>query len=269
MSPIDVWACTSTASSLGSGTLRRVEVVLHACRTSCRDPARPATPSRTPTSTLPNALWATTAPRATSPRRTSPLAVFATTPAWARSIAILPFAAFTRTSPATSPIHVSPLEFLTTARPSTLAIAHGAGAGGDLGRADDPVHGDVAGAGLELHRTGRLRARMSPTPVSEAALAEATRAAERPHAGLTREAGAGRQVDPHVDRLGPPRGPNGLHCRQPFGARTRSRPFAYSTRVCSAAATSARFDGSLGRTSTRCRRDRSRRSGRRRRRAPR
>ena len=121
MSPQEVRARTSTGSSPGSGGPE-------ASRSFCTLPNRvlrssqAATPSRTPTSTVPAAVSATTAPRATSPRRTSPFAVFAVTAASAWSTEILPLAAFTRRSPVTSPIRVSPLEFLTTAAPSMLPI---------------------------------------------------------------------------------------------------------------------------------------------------
>jgi hypothetical protein len=53
-----------------------------------------------------------------SPIRTLPLAVFTVTPLCARSTVIAPFAALRRRSPVTSPIQLSPLEFLTVAGPS-------------------------------------------------------------------------------------------------------------------------------------------------------
>ena len=78
-----------------------------------------AVPSRMPTSRSPILVSSTTEPRTTSPSRTSPLADLATTPACARSTAMLPLAALSRRSPPATPTHVSPLEFLITALPSS------------------------------------------------------------------------------------------------------------------------------------------------------
>ena len=78
-----------------------------------------AVPSPTPTSRSPIAVSSTTEPRTTSRRRTSPFADFATVVPRARSTTIAPLAALTLRSPPATPIHVSPLEFFTTALASS------------------------------------------------------------------------------------------------------------------------------------------------------
>ena len=78
-----------------------------------------AVPSATPTSRSPIAVSSTTEPRTTSRRRTSPFADFATVVPRARSTTIGPLAALTFRSPPATPIHVSPLEFFTTALASS------------------------------------------------------------------------------------------------------------------------------------------------------
>ena len=67
---------------------------------------------------------------------------------------ILPLAAFTRRSPVTSPIHVSPLEFLTTAVPSTLPIRTAPEPVVTSASAGGPSDRDVAGARSQVERAG-------------------------------------------------------------------------------------------------------------------
>ena len=157
MSPYEVQAWTSTTSSPAPGAGRGIQLALH--RAELRvESGYAAAPSRTPTSRAPKALWATIAPRATSPMRTSPLAVFATTPARARSIVIAPLAALMRASPVSSPIHVSPLPFAASGQAVDRADPHAAGPAGDRDPADRAFHRDVTGSGLELQRADLVEA---------------------------------------------------------------------------------------------------------------
>ena len=72
-----------------------------------------------------------------------------------------------------------------------------------VGIADGPMHGDVTGAGLELHRAHLVELDLADAgPV--AAFAETTPAVQGRDPGVASQVRARRQVDLHVDRFAAP-----------------------------------------------------------------
>ena len=147
----------------------------------------------------------------------------------------------------TSPIHVSPLAFLTTAVPSTPPIW----------TTPEPVVSSALPAARPtvmsptpvLSSTGSpaLSTWISPTPVVRwhSPRRPMQWNVATPASPRTCEP-AGRSICTSIDS--PP--PRKVYCLHPLGALISNRPLAYSTRVCWAAVTSDLFASSLGRTST-------------------
>ena len=158
---------------------------------------------------------------------------------------MLPLAALSRRSPAATPTHVSPLEFLITALPSSsprrtspeLAVT-----------STWPVARATVMSPAPLFRfsASALSSWMRPRPVvmRQSPSGPSPWRSPMPSFPCTREP-AGSAIVTSID--GPPLL---LSQERSFGALTRSRSSAYSMRVSSAALTSSSLDASLGCTST-------------------
>ena len=197
MSPIEVWARTSTASSPGSGG----SAWARSFRTWPNFVSRSnqaGTPSRTPIPTLPNAVWATTVSRddlvevhvaigrlGDDARRREvhgDLAVRRVDASLPRDLA----------DPG---VTVRVLDRGSAVDPSDPDRAGRL----DVGPARDLVHRHVAEARDEFHGTGPLQDDL-PQPRPVPARTEASRAAQGADPGRPAHRRPGGDVDPHIDR---------------------------------------------------------------------
>ena len=165
----------------------------------------------------------------------------------ARSIEIDPLAALTRASPQDLADPRAAVGVLHGGGPLDAADPHRAGPRGDLRAAGDPVDRDVAGTGLDVRRTRPRRAGRRPTPSLQrtSPIRPPPGAPRRPASTSMRDP-TGRPITTSIELPAAARQPSAPAARR----LDQQVPFAYSTTVCSAAATSDPLAGSLGRTST-------------------